>query len=264
MADSLFNTENYFKASIEYERLIFHQTQAQKINFYRYYKALCYKNLSDYQRAITELETIYFSNSSDTLYSYVVYAEALCLYLNDDALKALWKINEFANRSHDTIAYQQFRPLKILCYNEQHDWAGAKNELHNLVHSALIAETKKETFIFQIDSLYNKKSIPKIRSIKKAENLSRFIPGAGQLYVGKAGEGIINFLINASLLAFSVHQFYYQFYITGYIAGLGMFNKIYHGGIQRAGHLAAEKNKVQTDAFNRTLNSFMINAIEEH
>ena len=263
LADSLFLAEDYFRASIEYERLIFHQSEPGETNFYRYKKALCYKNINDYSRALSELQTIYFPNPTDSLYSYVAYAQALCLFLNDDALKALWKIDEFINRSHDSVAYRQFQPLKILCLNQQHDWENAKNELKAFIQKSPIASKKKEAFQSQIDSLYSKKTIPKIRSVKKAENLSRFIPGAGQVYVGKIGEGMVNFLINASILAFSAHQFYYKFYVTGYLAGLGMFNKTYHGGIKRAGHLAAEKNKIKTDAFNHNINALMIDNIEK-
>ncbi|MEZ5199231.1 MAG: hypothetical protein R2764_23450, partial [Bacteroidales bacterium] len=77
----------------------------------------------------------------------------------------------------------------------------------------------------------------------KAENWSRFIPGTGQIYAGRAGEGTVNFLINASVLTFAGFQVYNGFYITGYLAGLGFFNKTYHGGIKRAGVLASYKNQ---------------------
>ena len=57
------------------------------------------------------------------------------------------------------------------------------------------------------------------------------------------GEGIVNFLINASIIAFTAHQAYNGFYITGYLVGLGFFNKTYHGGIKRAETIAVHRNK---------------------
>ena len=105
-----------------------------------------------------------------------------------------------------------------------------------------------------VDNLYQRKNLPHIRSAKKAENWSRFIPGSGQIYAGKAGEGIVNFLINASLLAFSAHQAINGFYITGYLAGLGFFNKTYQGGIKRSGILATQKNKDLMVNFNSRIN----------
>ena len=254
--------KDYFRAAIEYERLIFYQSDAKDSKLYRYKKALCYKQEGDYDRSLNELNAIYFSDAKDTLYAYVAYTQALCLFLQNDALKALWKIDEFINRTNDSVAYRQFQPLKIICFNDQHEWEKARSELKLYLQNIPLTEYQKEKYFYQVDSLYNKKSIPKIRSVKKAENLSRFIPGAGQVYAGKAGEGIVNFLINASILAFSAHQFYYQFYLTGYFAGLGLFNKIYHGGIKRAGHLAAEKNKNITTTFNHNINDLLLEVVD--
>ena len=105
-----------------------------------------------------------------------------------------------------------------------------------------------------VNNLYKKRNIPHVKSVKKAENWSRFIPGSGQVYAGKTGEGVVNFLINASLLAFTAQQAYNGFYITGYLAGLGLFNKTYHGGIKRSGILASQKNKELIVNFNSNIN----------
>jgi hypothetical protein len=108
-----------------------------------------------------------------------------------------------------------------------------------------------------VNELYKKKNLPHIKSIKSAENWSRFIPGAGQIYAEKTGEGITNFLLNASILALSAQQALSGFYITGYLAGLGMFNKTYHGGIKRSGILASRINKEQIVIFNRKISEII-------
>lgn len=248
--DSLFVSGKYFEASIEYERLIFHSEYPDKLNFLKYKKALCYKQLKNFNQAIEELQTIYFPNFNDTLFQRVYYQQSLCLYLNQDPTKALWKIDEYLNIDSDTASLWIFLPLKILCLNEVFKWKESQDCFRQFIQVQKFTSEKSTEMIQIVNELYKKKNLPHIKSIKRAENWSRFIPGAGQIYAEKTGEGIANFLLNASILALSAQQALNGFYITGYLAGLGMFNKTYQGGIKRSGILASRKNKEQMVIFN--------------
>lgn len=98
-ADSLFLSGNYFEASIEYEYLIFKAEQRDSVNLYKYKKALCYKKLNNFNKALEELQSIYFDNpKNDSLHRFVSYEQALCYYLNGEPQKALWKIDEYLDR----------------------------------------------------------------------------------------------------------------------------------------------------------------------
>jgi TM2 domain-containing membrane protein YozV len=246
----LYASGHYFEASIEYERMIFNAENQTKLYYYKFKKALCYKQLRKFDRALDELQPMYFSNSSDSLFQRVCYEQSLCFYLNEEPAKALWKIDEFFHRSADTAAYRLFMPVKLLCLNESFQWNEAHECFMQFIELQHFTPEKKAEMMQIVNNLYLKRNIPHIKSIKKAENMSRFLPGSGQIYAGKTGEGIINFLINSSLLAFAAQQAYYGYYITGYLAGLGFFNKTYHGGIKRAGILATKKNKELIARFN--------------
>ncbi len=249
-ADSLFTNGNYFEASIEYERQIFEARTLSTIPYLRYKKALCYKHVRDFERAVSELEQVYFTNANDTLYPLTVYEHALCLYLDDQPQKALWKIDEYMHFAHDSIHYAYLLPLKIISLNATMQWEKAKSEFNTLIN--IINKEKTECSVAEqkIEELYSKKNLPRIKERKKAENWSRFIPGSGQMYAGAAGEGALNFLIQASLLTLSAHQFLNGFYFTGYLAGLGFLNKVYQGGIVRAGNLAHTNTQKQLSQFN--------------
>ncbi len=253
--ESLYASGQYFEASIEYERLIFQAEDQSKLNYYKYKKALCYKKMGEFNRAIEELQPIYFSTPDDSLFRFVCYEQALCHYLTGEPARALWKIDEFFHRSSDSASFHYFMPVKILALNETYQWDEAKNSFLEFVRMQDFSEEEKAKLEQEVNKLYDKKHRPRIKSVKKAENWSRFIPGAGQIYAGKGGEGIVNFLINASVLAFAGYQAYNGFYITGYLAGLGFFNKTYHGGMKRAGVLAQQKNKKQLVNFNREINA---------
>ncbi len=256
-ADSLYVTGRYFEASIEYERAIFNAESQSDIYFFKYRKALCYKQLRDFERAISELQPIYFSNSGDSLFLRIYYEQSLCYYLNAEPTKALWKIDEYFHRSADSASLRFLLPIKLLCLNETYKWKEAQECLHTYIRIQQFSPEKEKETQQIVTNLYAKRNLPHIKSIKKAENLSRFLPGSGQIYAGKTGEGILNFLINASLLAFSAQQAINGFYITGYLAGLGFLNKTYQGGMKRSGILASQKNMDQVVQFNSRINTLI-------
>ncbi len=255
--DSLYASGQYFEASIEYERMIFNAESQAFLYYNKYKKSLCYKQLKNFDRALAELQPMYFSNSDDSLYQYVCYEQSLCFYLNGEPMKALWKIDEYFHRSADTATYRLFMPVRILCLNETLQWNEAQECFLLYIQMQNFTSEKEAEMQQIVNNLYKKKNLPHIMSIKKAENWSRFIPGSGQIYAGKTGEGIVNFLINASVLAFSAHQAYNGFFITGYLAGLGFFNKTYHGGIKRSGILASQKNTELIVDFNSGINAII-------
>jgi len=257
-SDSLFASGNYFEASIEYERLIFQSENLAEINFYKYKKALCYKKMNDFEKALDELQPIYFSNPEDSLYKLVSYEQSLCFYLNGQPARALWKIDEFIHRSADSAAFESFLPIKILSLNQTMQWQEARNSFLLFVRMQGFSPEEKTELEQTIFNIYGKENRPRMKSVKKAENLSRFFPGVGQMYAGKTGEGIVNFLINASILTFAGFEIYNGFYITGYLAGLGFFNKTYHGGIKRAGVLASQQNKELMVDFNSRITSIIL------
>jgi tetratricopeptide (TPR) repeat protein len=260
--DSLYASCQYFEASIEYERQIFSAESQVNLHYYKYKKALCYKMLKKFDQALEELQQIYFSNSSDSLFQRVYYEQSLCFYLNGEPAKALWKIDDYFHRSADTATYQNFMPVRLLCLNETSQWEEAQKCFMRFIQMQNFTSEKKTKMQQIVNNLYKKRNLPHIKSIKKAENWSRFIPGSGQVYAGHTGEGIVNFIINASMLAFAAQQAYNGFYITGYLAGLGLFNKTYHGGIKRSGILASQKNKELIVNFNSRINSMILSNFE--
>lgn len=260
--DSLYASGQYLEASIEYERMIFNAENHADIYYCKYKKALCYKQLKNFDRALNELQPMYFPNSNDSLFQRVCYEQSLCFYLNGEPAKALWKVDEYFHRSADTASYRLFMPVRLLCLNETLQWNEAKECFMRLIQMQNFAPEKEAKMQQMVNNLYKKRNLPNIRSIKKAENWSRFLPGSGQVYAGKTGEGIANFLINASILAFSAEQAYNGFYITGYLAGLGFFNKTYQGGIKRSGILASQKNKELILNFNSRINATIRSGFE--
>jgi tetratricopeptide (TPR) repeat protein len=248
----------YFEASIEFERAIYYECDSNRIAQCKYYKSLCYKGLAKFDRALEELKKINLHTVPDTLWLLIRYEQAVCAYLNNDVNKALHEIDEIKMRSKDTLNNSDIIPLNIICLNANREWDNALTLWNNYIENLQLNDSVKNIFKKEIDILYRRENIPRFYSPGKAKNLSCFIPGSGQIYCGAVPEGLFNFLINTSLLGYTVWEFYSKYYFTGYFVGLRFFNKFYIGGINRANNLAREKNKQGTSKFNAENSSLMM------
>ena len=237
----IFSEGKFYISSIEFERAIFYETDNNKIAQCKYYKSLCYKELGDSLRALEELSEINMFNLPDSLFFLIRYEQAVCNFLNNDPNQSLWNIEEIRFRFPDSLKTIDIIPLNILCLNALRKWDEAINLWNFLLNNSELKDLEKKGYEVKLNNLYNKRKIPKFHSPKKAENLSRFIPGSGQMYCGAVFEGTFNLIMNASLLTYSFFEFYSKYYFTGYFVGLGIFNKTYNGGMHRAKLLAGEK-----------------------
>jgi tetratricopeptide (TPR) repeat protein len=258
----IYTEGRFFEASIEFERAIYYESDSNCIAQYKYYKSLCYKGLAKYDQALEELKEIHLKNVPDTLYLMIRYEQALCAYLNNDVTQALHNIDEIKIRSKDSLKSSDIILLDILCLNATRKWDNAFKLWNNYIENLHLQDSVKNIFKREIVKVYNKENIPRLYSPGKARKLSCFIPGSGQIYCGFVPEGLFNFFINASLLGYTIWEFYSKYYFTGDIIGLKLFGKFYIGGINRANNLAIEKNKHGILKFNAESSSLMIRVFD--
>jgi hypothetical protein len=256
----IFNEGRFFEASVEFERAVFFESDNNKVSQYRYYKSCCYKELGDIPHALEELNSINQFNLPDSLFFLIRYERAICNYLINDPNQCLWNIEEIRMRFPDSLQTAGIIPLNILCFNKLGKWNDAFILWNYFLDNSGLQDSVRQSFKIKISSLYDKKSLPRSWSPKIAQNLSRFIPGSGQMYCGAVFEGTFNLLMNASLLGYAAFEFYNKYYLTGYFVGLGLFNKTYTGGMHRAYLLAGEKNLTEINKFN-ALNSSLLIAV---
>lgn len=258
----IYSEGRFFEASIEFERAIFYENDSNRVWQYQYYKSLCYKGLADYTRALEELKNIKMRTMPDSILMLISYERAVCSFLNNDVNQATREIDEIKLRMRDTLKIIGLIPLNILTLNASGKWKDALILWNYYIKHIGLQDSARILLWEEVNQLYDKNNIPKFYSPLKAENLSTFLPGAGQMYCGAVAEGSFNFLINASLLGFSVWEFYTKYYFTGYFVGLRLFNKFYSGGIHRAGLMAKEKNLQGIKRFNAESSNLMMKVFE--
>jgi hypothetical protein len=257
----IFSEGKFFVASIEFERAIYYETDNIKIAQGKYYKSLCYKGLGENIKALAELSEINLFNLPDSLFFLIKYEQAFCNYSNNDPDQSIWNIGEIRFRFPDSLRIYDIIPLNILCLNALREFDGASDLWKYFLDNSGLKDSVKKDFEAKVNILYDNRNIPKFRSPKKAENLSRFIPGSGQMYCGALLEGAFNLLMNTAILGYSFYEFYSHYYFTGYIVGLGIFNKTYTGGMHRANLLAGEKNLNAMNKFNLKASALMIRVL---
>jgi tetratricopeptide (TPR) repeat protein len=259
----IYSERKYFEASIEFGRAVFYDSDSNRIAYFRYYKSLCYKGLNDYVRALDELSGIDLKNAPDSLSLMITYEKALCSYLNNDPAQALRNIDEAAKRFRDTLIILDYIPLNILCLNAERKFEKASRLWEYYIEKCGLPDTLVNLFRKEQVTLYERENIPRYYSPAKAQRLSGFIPGSGQIYCGAIGEGSLNFLINISLLGFTIWEVYTRYYFTGYFVGFRAFNKFYSGGIRRANYLAGERNTESVRKFNELNSGLMLRIFDE-
>ncbi len=258
----IFSEGRFYSASIEFERALFYETDIIKIAWCKYYKSVCYKELGESKRALEELSGINPVSLSDSLFFLVRYEQSLCNYLNNYPVQSLWNIDEIRMRIPDSLKTIDIIPLNVLCLNSLRKWKEAKVLWNYFLDNSGLSDSARTVIRTEVYNLYDKRNIPKYHSTRKAEILSGIIPGSGQIYSGAFFEGSFNFVLNAAILGYSFYEFYTKYYFTGYIVGLSLFNKTYHGGIHRASLLADEKNLNALNKFNLKSAVLMMKVLE--
>ncbi len=251
IADSLFNNKAYFDAAIAYERLIYFSTNFKEKNYFNYKKALCYKALRNFDKAKNILEKINPLGQSPEITNSIAYERALISYLDEDfegCAKSLLLVNfenYDKNQQENLYVVATLNNIMLQNFKESEKYALKYAELSLSPENYILAKAS-------IESLYSKKSLPKIKNAKVFEWLN-IIPGFGQFYVGRIGEGFTNIALNLTFFSFGVYQIINGFYFTGYFVGTLSINKFYFGGRTNAKNAFTEVNKNNLVAFNKKI-----------
>ncbi|MFW6222373.1 MAG: hypothetical protein ACOC3T_02045 [Bacteroidota bacterium] len=254
-ADSLFRAGEFYEAAIEYERTIYHSRDYKKINQARYAKALCYKNLHEYPRAYQELQRINFAGLHDSIHFKYRYQSALLAYLSGEFSTAESIFQQLEAFTKDTTLLENTWLVRTLNYNELYEYEKAR--LSGVRFIELHEENGMQTALGKWDSIYGEENLPRLKK-QKIANVLQMVPGLGQIYAGAWGEGIFNFMLNATFLGFGVYQVFEGYYLTGYFSAVIPLNKFYFGGHKRTSFLVEKTNYERIRAFNSEAKEFLL------
>ncbi|GHN00887.1 hypothetical protein WSM22_23760 [Cytophagales bacterium WSM2-2] len=235
-ADSLFARGEYLKSRIEYERLLYLGHADNRILLKKSY---CLKAEGKYEEAYNTLQRADFFTGSDSLKLKLYYESALTAYLAgkyDLSLNKVLELNYYLPDFSQPLA----EILEILNLNQQHKLADAKKKYEAFCAKYNIREP----------NVYLNKKFRKLKDPVKAESISHFLPGVGQMYAGHFVRGATSGLVQAGLLAFTAVSFLNGYYFSGAFSGMGLFYMFNNGGARHAQYLAEKRNDKTIEELN--------------
>ena len=253
-ADSLFKNSEFFEAAIEYERLFYYSKDLNDKNFFLYKKSLCYKALGEYQEAFEHLKRISLFGLEQEARDLYNYETAIVAYLAGEFTHCETTLLILSRSSLDSAHYKNVCLIGALNSIMLTDFEASKRYTKDFM--VLNNDTTAQR-LNELDLIYKKGKLPKLKDKKKLHWIG-IVPGFGQMYVGKVGEGLTNLGMNIAAFAFGVYQIWHGFYVTGYFVGALSINKLYFGGRTRAENQLKITNNNKLTEFQARVKGFVL------
>ncbi|MGQ9643433.1 MAG: hypothetical protein ACUVT3_06215 [Ignavibacterium sp.] len=236
LADSLFNSQNYFDAITEYKRLLFFDS----LNHFRFYSnyqiGLCYKNGAKYSDAIRYFVLAENNASNDEQLFNSKVQQVRTNILRRTTSRAEKILSEIET---DKRFEQHKREIKY--------WRG---------WSFIFSDKWKDAYrIFSEIGETNLAQIclnthEKLYSVEFAKYSSMIIPGLGQFYTGEYLSGLLSIAWNIFAGYLTINAFNQERIFDGIVTANLLWFRFYRGNFQNAEKFAEEKN---TRIINETL-----------
>ncbi len=246
---ALMGAREYRSASVEAERVYFHSSERITRMKALLARTWALKHLGDFDRAFENLRRASPRGLSQELQYQIHHERTLLMYLREDwegVLAESARLNHMV-RNPDWQLLSGYLPILALLELER--WEEAHTEMQIYLDKLEIAGPLPG-------------SPPDRISPRRAALLSTFLPGSGQMYAGKTGEGLGSLSLQLVSLGWGAYNFYTGYYVTALFTGGGLFQAFYFGGIDRAEHHATERNRIASAEFNREVTAWILNLVE--
>lgn len=256
--DSLYNAGAYFDAYLSYERVVFSSSDELVRAQATLRRTGALKKLGQFTKAREGLERINFAFlPNDTLRYWGKYETALCSYLEGNFSEAQYHLQQAEHMVQNKAMLRQAQFLKLLVMNEMHQWDNAKELAKTLVME--LNHPQQDSLLAEVDWMYSKKNIPRLKSEKTAENWATWVPGMGHVYSGRPLEGFFSFVFNAAAFGYMIFNVINANYLTALTINATIIQSFYQGGIRRAKFLSRVRNHEQLREFNGRIKLFFTN-----
>jgi len=244
-AVDLFDQRDYYRAVTEFKRYAFYSRTTDGALRTDYAVAACYQNAREWPRAIDAWRMLMLKHSSHAVVNEAAYRLAECMIANEDYVSAVAVLDRYAEEADAQADYiDDACFLKGIALLAQRKWAAgaAQFELFRSSYpNSALADSAKS-----ILSTATKLETMPSQSPAKAALLSSFVPGLGQGYAGRPGDGWTAFLVNAAIAGFTINRFDRGDHSAAYPMLL-MATTFYAGNVHGAARAAVSVNRERED-----------------
>lgn len=254
-ADSLFKCNNFELAATDYERIYFFSKNTDEKIKSLIARADCFKNLKLHYEAYNSLVRVLNFDLDDSLKCAVNYQLALNLYLSNyftDAEKFCLKNYSLPINS---VEYKNSILIHGFILNELNKYNLAAEKFQEYNNLSTASAEQKDSLNNMVANYFVSKNQPKLKSLKKAIRLSKFLPGAGLFYVGEPGKAFANIGLQLFAAGYIGVNVYYTNYITAATVGVFLIKSFYTGGVNQLNDIVPSKNYVKSRKYNDSFNA---------
>ncbi len=224
-ADSLFQEGDYLNAAHEYQRLHFFHPDAPQIDFIAFRIAASYQNAGKLENAIGAYQLLIDTYPKSVLVERAKNNIAQCHVLLDDSKQGLASLKRFlAEHQGSSLAPRVQFTIGMIHVNKG-EWAQASrawSDVYSTYPESSFAKVsdKLARTVKNVDTLPH-------RSPTVAGVLSALVPGSGQVYSRRAGDGLYTFVgmvVMGSASLYYVDQERYEVAVP-----LGVLSMFFYG-----------------------------------
>lgn len=249
-ADSLFESGQFLAARVAYERVLFDNPETNAQFSAALGKARCLKQQGLNAQAVTFLNSHIQFTYPDSLLYQLRREQIVCTYLAGQFENTLSLLERLPYLHPDVPSVPFLMVVRILALNELQRWSEASITYHELA-AIVRADTSQNPY----------RQLPQLKSEKKAQWLSTFIPGAGQLYAGKPMEAALSIVMQSAGLYFGITSFLQGYYLSAWGVGAGLFGSFHAGGVRRSEVLIRQVNQQKAATFNKQVRQQLLGIV---
>jgi tetratricopeptide (TPR) repeat protein len=237
------NQQQFVKASVFYERILFEPVNQNEVDIAIINKIECLKKQGLFLQASRFIKSNLQLIGSDS-FRYKIYEQwILCSYLTNHFEEGLSIIEQAKSYFPNNVNADWLNFFKILFLNEQNNWNAAK-----IAYKEWLLQKNRDTTSLTI---YN--NLPHLKSEKKAKWLATLLPGTGMLYANNFPEAVASVLLQGLGLYYGYISLEAKYYLSTWLVGLGVYGSFYLGGVRRTETLVKNYNKKLSSKFNDKL-----------
>ena len=256
---NLFRKGNFFEAGIAFERAYFFSSDSRLRLEANLGRVQALKQTGEFLKARNDLQRILHMRQFPELHFQVMYELALCEYMLGNYSTASGTLMQLKHFYPEEYSSNEILTLHALAGVMAEDFSLAQDKTLELIIKQERETHIADSLIKQTMILFCECATPVLKSEKTAVRWSTFVPGAGHLYAGYPGKGLLNAGSQLVSLGLAAYMGWNNLFVSGFVVGLGMFQSFYFGGIRQAAFLANQRNLNEMAGYKEMLKEFILN-----
>lgn len=260
-ADSLYNAGDYQLSGLAFEWILYSGNSPEHKARAVLGRVQSFKKQDLFEKAGIYLDKVNIIDLPDYLRAEILYESILVNFLSNNYQEAISRYLMARSILDDSDFKNKGQLVYCLSQLNSGQWAKAINSGQSYIETSAPPDIV-DSLLNQFHNILDTLQLPRMKNPKTARILSMIIPGSGQAYSGYPGDGFLSFSLHLLALGGAGLTFSQGLFVTGWLGGFGLLQKLYFGGVLRAEELAKQKNRLNRENFIQPAFTLMVGIAE--